>query len=740
MESAADDEGGEDEALMMQLFLPRTSSIGSASEVDPLDLLEIDGDLAKDRLEELEHNRTAWNGQDKSGDGVSMTSSVASLKQTEKQLKRAEKDFLSSGRDQVRAGDKALPVVAERFKLTAVPENPLQDDDHVAKYMNNFLENAVKDSVNTASPSMIGHMTSSLPYFMRPLSRLVTTLNQNVVKTETGNTMTFLEREALAQLHKQLYDRDEEFYKEYGQDAKTVLGVFASGGTIANVTAMWVARNLALSPSHRNDGNDAQDNFLGVEQEGLFASLTHFGYQGAVVIGSQLLHYSMSKAADVLGLGVKCLRSIPYDSDFRVKINLVRAALQDCAERKILVVALLGIAGATETGSIDDLSALADLAQEFKTHFHVDAAWGGPLIFSRKHKHLLKGIERADSVTLDGHKQLYMPMGCGLCFFKDPRMSLAIRKTARYIIRKDSYDLGKFTLEGSRPANAIYLHSNLNIFGVRGYEILVNRSVRMVKYMAEQIDSSKGLFQLVVRPMSNILLYRCVPPHLHGKSCDLSPEENKEVDELNVELQRLQTLQGKTFVSRTTVQSPIYGLPIVALRVVIANPLTFEADIDRVLRNQVGILKSDLGLDVSMVSDKAFGECQESPTTTKTNQPDVAQTSRVKNQVVGETAKAAPAQGSGNPSRVENNDDKSKYWTAYWFSMPQQLRNLFKNNKELFISSLVAPELELEKGGGLFSAERRLQTRQSSSSSSSSSSTEQQQRPINQMQRKHQTM
>jgi len=201
----------------------------------------------------------------------------------------------------------------------------------------------------------------------------------------------------------------------------------------------------------------------------------------------------------------------------------------------------------------------------------------------------LRGIERADSVTLDGHKQLYMPMGCGLCFFRDPSTSLTVRKTAKYIIRNDSYDLGKFTLEGSRPANAVFLHSNLNILGVRGYEILVDRSIRMVRYMASRLSKSRGFFELVVEPMTNILLYRIISPELKGYK-EYTPQENAELDSLNIELQKRQTLEGKTFVSRTTVYSPVYEYPITALRVVIANPLSCEADIDRVLQNQIDLL------------------------------------------------------------------------------------------------------------------------------------------------------
>lgn len=557
--------------MLVELFRPRTCSI------------ESEGSVAK------------------SSGGIHNS---VSLSKTERQLKSAEKEFL--GRSSVhRSGGVPLDEISDRFKQTSVPSNPLKDGaGYVHAYMEAFVQSTVEDAVNTASPNMIGHMTSSLPYFMRPLSRLVTTMNQNVVKTETGNTVTFMEREAIAQLHHQIYGHEETFYKRFAQEQSVVMGILSSGGTTANLSALWAARNIALKP---------HGDFEGVEHEGLFSALTHYGYTGgAAVIGSELLHYSLGKSVDVLGLGVKSLISVPVDNAFRVRLDLMEAKLEDCKKRRVLVIAIIGVAGATETGSVDDLVGIAKLAAKYNTFFHVDAAWGGPLIFSRKHKYLLDGIELANSVTLDGHKQLYMPMGCGLCFFKNPETSLALQKTAQYIIRKGSHDLGRFTLEGSRPANAVYLSANLNIFGIRGYELLVNRSIRMVAHMAKRIYESGSWFQLVLHPTSNILLYRCFPPHIRLKE-ERSTRDSKEIDELNIELQRRQTLQGRTFVSRTNVFSPTSGRRIVALRVVIGNPLTSEKEVDCVLQNQVGILASMINFNMNDVPVPLRPQPQDDP-------------------------------------------------------------------------------------------------------------------------------
>ena len=176
----------------------------------------------------------------------------------------------------------------------------------------------------------------------------------------------------------------------------------------------------------------------------------------------------MDKALDVLGLGEKSLVRIPVDEEFKIRIDLVKKEIEKVEKEGGIVLSLIGLAGSTETGSFDDLNELANLAEQHSIHFHVDAAWGGPLMFSKSLSYRLKGVERADTVTMDGHKQLYVPMGCGLLFFRHPDSSNWVKKTAKYIIRKESFDMGKFTLEGSRPATGIHLHSNLHILGVRG--------------------------------------------------------------------------------------------------------------------------------------------------------------------------------------------------------------------------------------------------------------------------------
>jgi len=229
------------------------------------------------------------------------------------------------------------------------------------------------------------------------------------------------------------------------------------------------------------------------------------------------------------------------------------------------------------------------LANKANAHFHVDAAWGGPLLFSDEYRSRLAGIERADSVTIDGHKQLYLPLGIGLVLFRQPQFARAIEKHAHYLSRPGSADLGMRSLEGSRPGTALYLHAALNIIGRDGYAALVNDSIRKVRYMADTI-CVRPEFELLMEPDSNVLLYRYLPEtfRMDVLSGDLSAEQNQALNRLNERLHKAQRQAGRTYVSRTTLFNTRYGpdVPVVAFRAVVANPLTSEGDLAAVLEDQ----------------------------------------------------------------------------------------------------------------------------------------------------------
>jgi glutamate decarboxylase len=262
---------------------------------------------------------------------------------------------------------------------------------------------------------------------------------------------------------------------------------------------------------------------------------------------------------------------------------------------------VVGVAGSTDAGAIDPLAEQAAVAHAAKVHFHVDAAWGGPLLFSEEHRGRLAGIERADSVTIDGHKQLYLPLGLGLLLLRDPHAARVIEKQAHYLSRPGSADLGRRSLEGSRPGNALFLHAGLHIFGRKGYAALVEESIRKAAWLADRIKDLAD-FELLADPDSNIVLYRYVPEAWRDRLLggDLTPVDHEALNRFNERLHKAQRRAGRTHVSRTTLFHTRYGrdVPVVALRAVIANPLTTELDLEAVLQDQQALAQGLASLRV----------------------------------------------------------------------------------------------------------------------------------------------
>jgi glutamate decarboxylase len=241
-------------------------------------------------------------------------------------------------------------------------------------------------------------------------------------------------------------------------------------------------------------------------------------------------------------------------------------------------VAVVGIAGTTDGGTIDPLVDMASLCERYGVHFHVDAAWGAPLLFSERYRGRIAGIERADTVTIDGHKQLFLPIGIGMTMSKNPDLVAGIEKTADYTIRSGSSDLGRRALEGSRPGMALFLHAALNIIGSRGYSILVGACVERGEYFAKRVRGSKH-FELLLEPDLGIVLYRYLPRRLRGGAGDASARDH--ANQINARIHTVQRELGCAFVGKT-----IVGDGIVALRAVLSNPRIANADIDAVLGQQ----------------------------------------------------------------------------------------------------------------------------------------------------------
>ncbi len=483
---------------------------------------------------------------------------------------------------------RSLKELSERFTDTVISENP---EKKLADVITCLIKDIAPQAVNVTSPYFVGHMTSAIPFFMVHLKTIVAALNQNMVKLETSKVVSIIEKQVIAKIHRLIFEESEAFYRTHVQNTETTLGVFVEGGTTANLTALWVARNAKFPP---------KNGFHGIESDGLAAAYHAYDISRCVVLVSRLGHYSLRKSAGVLGIGNQNIIPIDIDDNNRVDLSALRRTIAHFKknEPKTTILAIVGVAGTTETGTVDDLESLADICDENGIHFHVDAAWGGPTLFSKQYKYLLNGIKRADSVTIDGHKQFYMPMSCGMLYLKDPTHMDMIAYHANYVNRWGSVDLGIKSLAGSREANSLILDSALKIMGTRGYSLLIDHGIETAREFAEEIEK-RDLFELTTRPELNILTYRICPRPIRERRASADPVERRQIDErlnsVNRNLQRIQREAGFSFVSRTKLrlhEDP--GNEIVVLRSVIMNPMTSIDILKEILDEQEKIFKTRL--------------------------------------------------------------------------------------------------------------------------------------------------
>lgn len=495
-------------------------------------------------------------------------------------------------KEHIVADAKSLLEIEKNFSDYTLPEHP----QFVSEHTQHLLDKVISHSVHTSSPWFIGHMTSALPYFLMPLSKLMTALNQNTVKVETSKAFTPMERQVIGMMHELIFHGSEKFYTNWMHNADHSLGAICSGGTVANITALWVARNKALG---------ADGDFPGVAKAGLIAAMNHYGYNDIAILTSERGHYSLKKATDLLGVGQQNLIIIPTDENNHLNPAELQNSISELRNKNILPIAIVGIAGTTETGSVDPINDIADICEREQIHFHVDAAWGGATLLSKNNRHLLAGIERADSVTIDAHKQLYIPMGAGMVIFKDPSSTNAIEHHAQYILREGSKDLGSRTLEGSRPGMAMLIYSSMHIISRQGYQLLIDQSIDKAKTFADMINQEND-FELISEPELCILTYRYVPDFIkRSKITDSTTRKNvnKLLNELTIYIQKKQREAGKSFVSRTLLNPNKWDKQeVIVFRVVLANPLTTNMILSSILEEQRDIAQEATHIIAQLMS------------------------------------------------------------------------------------------------------------------------------------------
>lgn len=261
-------------------------------------------------------------------------------------------------------------------------------------------------------------------------------------------------------------------------------------------------------------------------------------------------------------MGRESLRKITVDESFHINTNALREAIEADLREGNTPCAIIGAAGATSTGIVDPLDALAQIAGDYDLWFHVDAAYGGALIFSEKYRSsFLKGIELADSVTIDPHKWVFVPFECGAALVRGDalRTGRCILRDAFDIVpaylsedrahfgRADvEYDLFRYGQLGTRRFMALKIWMALKFLGVGGYAGIIERQIDLTKYFAARIDELED-FVRVGEVETAVCCFRFLPQSLIS---DSSFDAERQ-DRLQQDLQQRIERGGEAWISTT---------------------------------------------------------------------------------------------------------------------------------------------------------------------------------------------
>lgn len=439
------------------------------------------------------------------------------------------------------AGDQ-VPLPSEiAFTYRPIPDQP----GHIATLMESLKE-AMAGAMNPAHPGYLGHM-DPMPTTASILGDWVTAaLNNNMLSVEMSPLLSRLEPQLMAEIAR---------FFGLGDRAG---GLLVSGGTLANLQALTVARNVKL----------------GSLNTGLA------GQSAPVIFASELAHTSIQKAAMVLGLGLDGVVLVPSYRG-RMVVDALETCIQQALQEGKQPFAIVATAGTTVTGNIDPLPAIQRLAQAHDLWFHVDAAYGGSLMFSPAHRHRLQGIDQADSVTFNPQKWLYVTKTCASVLFRDlGLLHRHFRVPAPYMdVEGDWVNLGEISVQGTRHPDGLKLWLSLQHLGKSGCAALVDHSYRLAAVMADHI-AQRPYLALATEPDMNLVCFRGCPPHL-------PPDQ---WDSWNIGLQRFLLQEAQFFLSLPLWQGQRW------LKAVLLNPFTTEdhlndlfAHIDRYVEASVPV-------------------------------------------------------------------------------------------------------------------------------------------------------
>ena len=424
-----------------------------------------------------------------------------------------------------------VPKTIERYS----PEEQLhfwQDDfsSSTPAELPELMEKVMAHSVNFHSKGYVGHQVAvTLPVTVLT-SAMMAYMNNCTTVYELGMAGNAMEKVVISHLA-----------EKFGYN-KGATGFVVSGGSMGNLTALVTART--------SSGIDEKD------------------YHRLAVMVSGEAHYSVERAAKIMGIRSENIIKVPVGDDFGIRPELLESTYQKAVSDGKIVFCVVGCACTTSVGAFDDLEAVADFAEQHQLWFHVDGAHGGAVIFSEKYKYLIKGIERSDSLIVDFHKMMMTPpLSTAIIYNAGNRKVNEFSPKAAYLwqdqLSEEWWNSAKHTLECTKPITILHTYAIMRLYGDEIYQQNVDRLFDMGKQFAEMIKAEKDM-ELALEPMSNIVCFRYL-------------SKKEDADEINKKISEKLLEDGSYYVVSTTVRGKFY------LRITIMNPFTDRACLEALI-------------------------------------------------------------------------------------------------------------------------------------------------------------
>jgi glutamate/tyrosine decarboxylase-like PLP-dependent enzyme len=445
------------------------------------------------------------------------------------------------------SGGPTIPQLSSGLPLTGEPLEKMIAD----------CREIIKGIRHNGHPRQFGYVASPATPAGAFADLIASALNVNVTAWRSAPAATELERMVVRWLGSMI---------GYSEEAQ---GLLTSGGSMANLIAMLIA--------HRAKAKDD------IASKGLWSS-----GPAMTIYASDQVHMSVHKAADILGIGRAQVRTIESDENFHLNVRLLRERLEEDLRNGLKPFCVIASAGTVNTGAVDPLNEIADLAVEFDLWFHVDGAYGAPASADERKRSLFVGLNRANSVSLDAHKWLYVPIDAGCLLFGDLAAARAAFASdeADYIKVLEQPDTDEafafwdYGIELSRRFRALKIWLTFRYYGLTRIAAAISEDNSLAEYLGRCIREADD-FELLAPVELSICCFRYLPKGTRARLTSSSTADrariDRDLDELNTRLMLAVQRGGEAYLSNASLRGRF------ALRACITNFRTTKADIDKTL-------------------------------------------------------------------------------------------------------------------------------------------------------------